>query len=313
MDDTPADAALVEAAQAGSAASLGTLLERHRASMLAVAIGQLGYGPEAQDAVQDAMLIALQRLTDIRDPGAAGAWLRAIVRNVCRMRRRASREHSGDDSVILGLASNDPVPEELLDRHALGDWVWQALEGLSEPLQLVILLRYFSGLSSYAQIAAVCGAPVGTVRSRLHQARSKLGASLLATADIAHSEATVLQTRRQREAAELLASAEHGAFGAALAASWCADVSLVGPQGQHVKGWSFLVRAMEADLEAGVRQRLAQVTASRHITIMECELLSPPWDPEHCPAGVAWLLFLRDNRVERARLVHPPPQSLPQT
>jgi len=59
MSGMPTDAELVRAARAGSPASLGGLLERHRASMQAVALRFLGYSPEAQDAVQDAMLIAL--------------------------------------------------------------------------------------------------------------------------------------------------------------------------------------------------------------------------------------------------------------
>jgi RNA polymerase sigma-70 factor (ECF subfamily) len=54
------------------------------------------------------------------------------------------------------------------------------LAELSEPLQLVILLRYFSGIADYAQIAAICGVPLGTVRSRLHEARRTLDLAHLA-------------------------------------------------------------------------------------------------------------------------------------
>ena len=305
LSDAPTDAELVRAAQAGNPASLGLLLERHRAGMQAVALSLLGYQTEAQDAVQHAMLVALQRLGDLRDPSAAGAWLRAIVRNACRMRQRAVRSYVIDGSVDATLLSDELSPDEVLDRHALRDWAWYAMEELSEPLQLVIMLRYFSDVSSYQQIAALCGVPVGTVRSRLNQARQKLSASLLATAGAAHDDATVLAARRRREAGELLAAAERGEFGAALADSWSADVALAGPPGLAGRGRQILVQAMESDLEAGVRQRLAHLTASRDITIMECDLLSPPWDPEHCPSGVVWLLFLRHDRVVRARLFHP--------
>lgn len=307
MSSTPTDAELVRAAQAGDVASLGVLLERHRASMQVVALSLLGHSPDAQDAVQDAMLVALQRLGELRDPEAAGAWLRAIVRNACRMRLRASRTSVVDDSVILSYPSNDPSPEELLDRHALRDWVWHALEELSEPLQLVVLLRYFSSVSRYDQIAAFCSVPVGTVRSRLHQARQKLSASLLANAGIGHHDALTLTGIRRREGVELFSTAERGDFDGALGSSWSPDLSLVGPQGQRGQGLDTLVQIMRSDYEAGVRQRLVDVTASRRFTIMECTLLSPPWDPEHCPPGVVWLLSLRDQRVERVRLFHPQP------
>jgi DNA-directed RNA polymerase specialized sigma24 family protein len=56
------DAELVRTAQGGDAASLGILLERHRAPLYALALRFLGYGPDAQDAVQDAFLIALRAI-----------------------------------------------------------------------------------------------------------------------------------------------------------------------------------------------------------------------------------------------------------
>ena len=77
------DAQLVRAAQGGDATSLGVLLERHRAPLHALALRILGHGPQAQDAVQDAFLIALRNIDRLREPQAVGAWLRVILRNVC--------------------------------------------------------------------------------------------------------------------------------------------------------------------------------------------------------------------------------------
>jgi RNA polymerase sigma-70 factor (ECF subfamily) len=62
---------------------------------------------------------------------------------------------------------------------------------------------------------------------------------------------------------------------------------------------------MDSDLHAGVRQRLNQITAGNRITILECDLLSPPWDPQHCPPAVLWLMTLHDQRIEKIRLFHP--------
>jgi RNA polymerase sigma-70 factor (ECF subfamily) len=118
VDASPSDGELVRAAQAGDAASLGVLLERHRASMQAVALSVLGYGPDTDDVVQDAMLTALQRLGELRDPGAAGPWLRAIVRNNCRMRLRAPRAPVLGAPTLLTLPSDELSPDELLDRVA---------------------------------------------------------------------------------------------------------------------------------------------------------------------------------------------------
>lgn len=157
------DADLVLAARAGDAGGFGALLERHRAGMLAVALSILGYGPETEDAVQDAALTAFARIDQLRDPAIAGAWLRAIVRTVCQMRVRArgAQERRRVEERLLPPTAV-PSADERLERHALRNWVWCALEELSEPLRLPVLLRYFSGVSSYVEIATLCDVPVGT-------------------------------------------------------------------------------------------------------------------------------------------------------
>jgi RNA polymerase sigma factor (sigma-70 family) len=167
------DADLTRAAQAGDAGSLGVLLARHQASIRAVALSMIGYGPDTDDVVQDAALLALRRIQDVRNPEAVGPWLRAVVRNECRMRLRARRVGDLGGEMLLALPSDDPMPEELLDRHLLQDWVWHAIGELSPSLRVVAMLRYFSDVSTYEQIASVCQLPIGTVRSRLSQVRVK--------------------------------------------------------------------------------------------------------------------------------------------
>ena len=193
-----------------------------------------------------------------------------------------------------------------MDR-ALRDWLCSALAGLSEPLQLVVLLRYFTGVTSYAQIAAVCGIPIGTVRSRLNDARRQLTNALLATSDTTHDDSGALTALRRQEGQELLSSASRGQFAAALASAALPDLEVVGPQGQRAHGQDTLLNIMETDLDAGVGQRLVNVAAGHRLTILECDLLSPADQPDHCPPGVLWVMFLRGDRIARLRLFHPLP------
>ncbi|MFG2853438.1 RNA polymerase sigma factor [Streptomyces mirabilis] len=92
---SPTDEELTRRAQVGETGALGLLLARHQAPMRAVAMSLLGYGPDAEDVVQDAALTALRRIGDVRDPAAVGPWLRAVVRNAARMRLRVARETPG--------------------------------------------------------------------------------------------------------------------------------------------------------------------------------------------------------------------------
>jgi RNA polymerase sigma-70 factor (ECF subfamily) len=308
MKDMTGDADLVHAVRRGDAPGLAVLLERHRAAMHAVAVSLLGWGADAEDAVQDAMLAALQRIGDLRDPAAAGPWLKAITRNNARQRlRSADRAQSAGDHLCTWPATG-PTAEELLDRYALRDWLWSALETLSEPLQLAVLLRYFTDAGSYQQIADVCGVPVGTVRSRLSEARRRLTTALLASSTAVHDEADRISTHRCEAAYHLIESAARGQFRQALAEAADPGLDLIGPQRQHARGLDTLVQIMDSDLQAGVQQHPMRATAGRHVTILECRLLSPPWDPQHCPPGVLWLMKHAGARIGHITLFHPQPQ-----
>ena len=165
------DAELVRAAQRGDATSLGFLLERYRAPLYGLALHILGRGPEAQDAVQDAFLVALRKVDQVHEPAAVGGWLYAILRNVCRMRLRM-RLREGQGEILLDelpchidQRNSEPSTEESIDRLAMRDWVWTAIAQLTEPLRVVAMLRYFASYNSYEEIASICGVPVGTVRT----------------------------------------------------------------------------------------------------------------------------------------------------
>ena len=308
---TPADADLVVAAQHGDVGALGLLLARHQPTMRAVALSILGYGPEAEDALQDAALVVLRRVADIRDPHAVMPWLHAVVRNTCRMHLRSKTPVPVSDveSVLPPAVERDPAA--LLDTHGMRDWVWCAIEELSPALRLVTILRYFTGITAYDQLAEVCGVPIGTVRSRLSQARSKLHDALLRTADLAHDDVAVLTRSHRHLAKQMLDAAHRGTCDPALVPQWNPALEIIWPQGKHTHGFDYLIGAMDRDFNDGVRQRLINVVASREVVIWETDLISPPDDPFHCPPALAWVQFLRDGRVSRLRMFHAPRTALP--
>jgi len=306
--DLSSDVELVHATRAGEIGALGALLARHRASMLAAAYSLVGYGPEAEDAVQEASLIALRRIGGMRDPAAAGAWLRSVTRNACRMRLRAPRTASLDAApgFAQSLRADGPEPEELLERQALRDWIWGALEQLPEPQRLAVVLRYFTGASTYQQIAEVSGVPVGTVRSRLSEARGRLARSMAASADASYDVAGGVRQARERAAQETFGAVRVGDFAAAVTDYWAPDVQATWPSGTTTTGHAFLIGAMEQDRAYGVTMRLRNVVAGSDLVIWETDLVSPAEHPEHCPPAAVWVQWLRAGRVSRFRLLHAP-------
>jgi RNA polymerase sigma factor (sigma-70 family) len=196
-----ADTALVARALQGDGASLDAAFEPRRPQLLAAAQRVLRDRADAQDAVQDSLLAAPAHLAELRDPGAFGGWLLAILRNPClqllRSRKAEVRvEDIGEDALIDGDA------ERRLGRHALRDWIAGKLSLLPEPLQLTTLPRCLGSYPSHAEVAPIFDVPVGTVRSRLAEVKRRLGEAMLADAGLADDPHDDLVDARWRPSAK---------------------------------------------------------------------------------------------------------------
>ena len=303
----PSDADLVRAAQNGDTARLGILLERYRASLHGRALGILGLGPQAGDAVHDTFLVALRAIDRVREPAAVGGWLHAVLRNVCLMRLRAGQggilsdemhRHAGDPSEITAEAS--------IDRLAMREWVWTALSELPEVLRVTAMLRYFSTYASYEEIAAILGVPVGTVRSRLSRARIKLADALLKTADLEHSEAGRLTEAGGRFFSEWFGENNRGEFHRDRLDVFSEDVALIFPGGEVVSGRGAWEEIFEGTGGAGVKVHSKRVLASRDVTVFEGDFENPPDDPFHCPPAMTQVYSYRGGRIYQVRFYYAP-------
>jgi RNA polymerase sigma factor (sigma-70 family) len=129
----------------------------------------LGSGTEAEDAVQDALVIAWQRFEDLREPERFEAWLDRIVVNGCRDRlRRRGTVRFVPLAVEMDPAGRDPFAT-FLERDALLGLV----DRLTPDERIVVVLRFWADLSLEA-IGERLGWPLGTVKSRLHRALGRL-------------------------------------------------------------------------------------------------------------------------------------------
>lgn len=308
------DAELVRAAQGGDAASLGVLLERHRAPLYALALGILGRGPEAQDAVQDASVVALSTIDRLREPEAVGAWLRSVVRNLCYTRLRKSREQVAFDEPTAHLRWEDHElsAEEYIDQLAMREWVWTALSELPEALRVTAMLRYFGSYASYEEISQILGVPVGTVSSRLSQVRAKLADALLQTAGLEHDEARLISTSQTRFFTEAHEELNRGRY-EMLASVFSDDLLLGYPDGATGRGLAFLVRHVwEEQLEARVKLHPTNILASKDVTVIEGDFENPRDNPFHCPPATSIVCFYRDGRIRGLRQYYAPRPEGPQ-
>ncbi len=295
-DHSVSDGDLATRAQAGEVEALVGLLERYRPSLYAVAIGLLRNRDDALDALQETFIIALLKLGSLRDPAAVGGWLHRVLRSTCLMRlRRRGREAPTNDIEAPVLV---PAPEDVIDDLALRDWVWGAIGRLNPDERVTVMLRYFSRCQSYGAIASVTGVPVGTVRSRLHRARSQLTNALTSTATAATLAHIDLERRRRSEWEGFYATLHEAPVPRTYRDTYAPDVEVTDRVGRwrSLEEWSAHER--EA-IEIGVRANIVGLVASRDITVLDIDFSNPAWAHDHCPPRSTFVHHLTGGRSRR--------------
>lgn len=122
-----------------------------------------------QDAVQDAYLIVYREIGRLRDPGAFRTWFARIVLNRCRRMLRHQPARSLEDLTEAETPSTPTGADTVEQRYDLR----RALATLTETNRSVLMLREVMQFS-YEEIAEALSIPLGTVKSRLADARRRL-------------------------------------------------------------------------------------------------------------------------------------------
>lgn len=148
---------------------------------------------EAEDVVAETVARGWEHRDDLEDRDKLRAWLFSILRN-CQAARRRKEDARPDEVPLPGEGEDEPSfsiferlhqpfllwwgnPEEEFFESLLQEDLERAVDELPEIHRCVVVLADVQGLS-YAEIAEVLEIPVGTVRSRLSRARSKLQEAL---------------------------------------------------------------------------------------------------------------------------------------
>jgi RNA polymerase sigma-70 factor, ECF subfamily len=156
----------------GDRAAFGILVERHERRVYNLAYRMLGRPEDAADATQEVFLICLRKLGGFRGRSAFTTWLHRVAANVCyEALRKRSRERATDQEI-------EPPPEpDHADASAAALDVHRALQDVPEEFRAVLILHDLQGVP-YDEIAQALGAPIGTVKSRLHRGRVALARAL---------------------------------------------------------------------------------------------------------------------------------------
>jgi RNA polymerase sigma-70 factor (ECF subfamily) len=193
------DAELVASARTGDHAAFGELVDRHRTAVYRAALAALRSHAEAEDAAQDAFVLAWRRLASFRGDASFKTWLLTIAWHQAINRRRSigrwwqRTAPLPDDEAGASLSSSssyvasgfsrtsgirtsgsggaiEGTPEQLVADQQLRRDIHQGIRALSPKLRDALLLAQ-SGDYTYEEIATMVKAPVGTIKWRVSEAR----------------------------------------------------------------------------------------------------------------------------------------------
>jgi RNA polymerase sigma-70 factor (ECF subfamily) len=183
---------LVERAQEGDHEAFAVLVRASAPRLHAVARLILHDPERAQDATQEALVLAWRHIGALRDPDAWDAWLHRLTIRACyRLARQARHRDQVELQVIADIEPAAPSddPMTVAERDRLG----RELGRLPIDQRTVMVLHFYLDLP-LTEAAEILDIPVGTAKSRLHRGLGTLRESMLL------EEPVPIQRARERSA-----------------------------------------------------------------------------------------------------------------
>lgn len=169
-DDTP----LVESAKAGDRAAFGLLYQRYARMVHGILVARVPLG-DADDLMQDVFVMALRRLSSLRDPARFGGWLATIARNRAHdYHRHSVNSVEWSEELAANERESSPVSDPAGAAGA-GEAakVLAAIRRLPDAYKETLILRLVEGMTG-PEIAARTGLTPGSVRVNLHRGMQQL-------------------------------------------------------------------------------------------------------------------------------------------
>ncbi|NCF65258.1 MAG: sigma-70 family RNA polymerase sigma factor [Chloroflexi bacterium] len=174
------EVALIQEAKKGDVNAYNRLVLHYQQAAYNVAYRIMGEPQAAEDATQEAFISAYKALNRFRG-GSFKSWLMRITTNACydELRRRKRRPQSSldqltqDNESFSFLRSPGVGPEEQQQILELMQAVEHCLQTLPDDQRITAVLRDVEGYD-YKEIAEITRVSLGTVKSRMSRARTKL-------------------------------------------------------------------------------------------------------------------------------------------
>ena len=175
--DNQPDSTLIEQALAGDPSAYDCLVQRHAGRLLTMIRSHVGNREDAEDLMQETLAQGYFKLDTYAGKSAFFTWLFRIAFNLTITKRRKRRLESTHERTPMDVVDTPADPSAAVDKR-ISDVeqacrVRAAIDRLEEDRRMVLVLRDIDGMD-YGEIAEALQIPKGTVRSRLHRARTDL-------------------------------------------------------------------------------------------------------------------------------------------
>ncbi len=170
------DRVLVQQARRGDREAFTVLVHQVSDQLYSVAQRILRDPGLAEDALQNALVLAWRRLPKLRDPDRFEAWIHRILVHACYDESTRARRWN---ATVRVLPMDGPSTPDGASALADRDELERAFRRLSIEQRAVFVLHHYLGLP-LVEVAELLGVPAGTARSRLHYATAGLRDALTA-------------------------------------------------------------------------------------------------------------------------------------
>lgn len=167
------DRELVLSSLEGDGRAFASIVERHTRLVYAAVRSVAGDSGEVDDMVQEAFIRVYRNLGSFGGRSALSTWIYSVARNHAINALSRARPETVQLDSAEALASDRPGPDAELQRRETLERLERILAGLEGRYREIVELRYLAG-KRYEEIAAILGAPMGTVKTLLHRARLQM-------------------------------------------------------------------------------------------------------------------------------------------
>jgi RNA polymerase sigma-70 factor (ECF subfamily) len=175
---------LVERLKRHDEAAFNAFVIRYQDRVFRILLRMLGDRAEAEDLAQEVFISIFKAIESFRGDSQLSTWVYRVASNHCRnrlkylaRRRQKLMDDFDEEHVAAAQGAFSPdregTPDRLLEARQTESLLEEGLSRLDDEQRELVVLREVEHLS-YEEIMAITGLPEGTVKSRLHRARSAL-------------------------------------------------------------------------------------------------------------------------------------------